>query len=153
MGLSNEAKEAELFVYNELDQRNSLHLNQAHDFNPDVLHKEKIRLTTLDNYVSENNIPQIDFLKIDVEGHETKVIEGASGLIEKRLIKCIQFEYNNNWEAAGFKLEDIFNMLSKYGFNFYRLAVWGKIPVKRFNKKLENYKHSNYVAMISKIIQ
>ena len=148
MGLSDEDRTAEIFIYDELDERNSLHLNKEHKFNSEKLHKEPIKLTTLDKYAKEHNITKIDLLKIDVEGHETKVIEGASGLIEKRLIKCIQFEYNNNWEAAGFKLEDIFNMLSKYDYKFYRLAVWGKIPVKRFNKKLENYKHSNYVAIL-----
>lgn len=147
-GLSDEIGEAELFVYDELDQRNSLYLNQLHEFDSSVLHKEKIKLTKLDDYVTEKNISKIDFFKIDVEGHETKVIEGASDLIEKRLIKCIQFEYNNNWEAAGFKLENFFNKLSKYGYNFYRLAVWGKIPVKNFNKKLENYKHANYVSLL-----
>ena len=148
LGLSNESKEAELFIYDELDGRNSLHFNQVYNINPNAVNKETIKLTTLTKYVSNNNISRIDYLKIDVEGHESKVIEGASDLINQKVIKCIQFEYSNNWRAAGFTLEDVFNKLNKYGYKFYRLAIWGKIPIKNFNKKLENYKHANYVAII-----
>jgi FkbM family methyltransferase len=148
-GLSNEIKEAEIYIYDDLDGRNSLHFNRVHKYDPKVLHKEKVNLTTLSKYAFENNISKIDFLKIDVEGHESNVIEGANELIDKKLIKCIQFEYNDNWAAAGFKLEDIFNKLTKNGFKFYRLAIWGKIPIRRFNKKLENFKHANYVAILN----
>lgn len=147
-GLSDESGTAEMFIYDELDERNSLHLNKEHKFNSEKLHKETINLITIDKYASEHNISKIDFLKIDVEGHETKVIKGATSLIEKGLVKCIQFEYNNNWAAAGFTLEDIFNYLSKNDFKFFRLAIWGKIPIRRFNKKLENYKHANYIAIL-----
>ena len=148
-GLSSEPEETEMFIYDELSGNNSLHFNPVYNLNKNDLNKEKIRLTTLTKYFFENNIPKIDFLKIDVEGHESKVIEGASDLIEKKLIKCIQFEYNSNWKVADSKFENIFNKLSKYGYKFYRLAIWGKIPVKNFNIKLENYRHSNYVAILS----
>jgi FkbM family methyltransferase len=147
-GLSTETGEAELFIYNELDQRNSLHLNTSHDYDTSILHKEKIKLTTLDEYVEKKQISQIDFLKIDVEGHETKVIEGAENALKKKIIKCIQFEYNNNWAAAGYKLENIFNKLSAIGFKFYRLTFWGLLPMSKFKRNLENFKHCNYVAIL-----
>lgn len=147
-GLSNEVKEAEMFIYDELDGRNSLHYNKEHIFDTNILHKEKIRLSTLSSYTIQNKISKIDFLKIDVEGHETNVIEGASELIENKMIKCIQFEYNNNWEAAGFTLENTFKKLSKIGYTFYRLTIWGKIRIIKFHQSIENYKHANYVALI-----
>ena len=147
-GLSTEIGEAELFIYNELDQRNSLHLNPAHDFDSSLLHKEKIKLTTLDDYIERNKISRIDFLKIDVEGHEAKVIEGAASALKKKIIKCIQFEYNNNWAAAGFTLKNVFGTLTPIGFKFYRLALWGRLPIKSFKGSLENFKHSNYIAIL-----
>ena len=147
-GLSTETGEAELFIYNELDQRNSLHLNPAHDFDSSLLHKERIKLTTLDDYIERNNISRVDFLKIDVEGHETKVLEGASNALKKKIIKCIQFEYNNNWASAGFTLQNVFGILTNLSFKFYRLTFWGKLPIKNFKKDLENYLHSNYLAKL-----
>ena len=149
LGLSTEIGEAELFIYNELDQRNSLHLNPAHTYDSSLLHKEKIKLTTLDDYIERNKISRVDFLKIDVEGHETKVIEGAASSLKKKIIKCIQFEYNNNWAAAGFTLENVFKYLKRNDFKIFRLTIWGKIPIYRFKLKLENYIHSNYISLLS----
>jgi len=148
LGLSNDIKESEIIIYNEYDGRNSIHFNPLHKYNRNILRKEKVKLYSLTKYVQENNIPKIDFLKIDVEGHEIKVIEGALDLIKSKMIKCIQFEYNNNWKSAGFKIEDLFGKLTNYQFKLYRLTIWGKISVNHFNKKLENYKHANYVAIL-----
>lgn len=39
--------------------------------------------TTIDDFVSENNIERVDFIKIDVEGSEKEVIEGARETIKK----------------------------------------------------------------------
>jgi FkbM family methyltransferase len=48
-------------------------------------HNQKLTIsaTTLDEYVIENGIGKIDFIKIDVEGYETNVIKGAIETIEK----------------------------------------------------------------------
>ena len=149
LALSNEIGEAEMYIYDDFDGRNSLHFNPVHSYDPKILHKEKANLTTLDDYVIKNGIDRIDLLKIDVEGHETRVIEGAANLIKKKMIKCIQFEYNNNWASAEFTLQNIYNLLSEFGYKFYRLAIWGKIPIKTYNKKLDNYRHSNYISMLN----
>ena len=37
---------------------------------------------SLDDYRIENQIPRVDFIKIDVEGSEMNVLEGAKHLIE-----------------------------------------------------------------------
>lgn len=37
----------------------------------------EIQLTTLDNFVKENEVKRIDLLKLDVEGNEMKVLNGA----------------------------------------------------------------------------
>jgi len=44
-----------------------------------------VSITTLDKYIDDNNVevPQIKLLKIDVEGHEMAVIEGAQSLLAK----------------------------------------------------------------------
>ena len=37
----------------------------------------KIQTTSIDSYVSDKGIPKLDFIKVDVEGHEKYVIEGG----------------------------------------------------------------------------
>ncbi len=50
---------------------------------PDPLLKQKltVRVTTLDALCSSHELPQIDFLKIDVQGAEMLVLEGAKSIL------------------------------------------------------------------------
>ena len=41
---------------------------------------ELIQLKTLDEYCKDNAIEQIDFMKMDVEGNELKVLQGAKDI-------------------------------------------------------------------------
>lgn len=147
-GLSNFEEEMELFIYNETGGTNSIYFNENFSNNKNQVKKEKIKLRKLDDYISENKISVIDFLKIDVEGHEYKVINGCVESLRKKIIKCIQFEYNNYWLKSGTKLLEMLKLLESYHYEFYRLTPWGKIRIKNLKTSLENYKHSNYVAFL-----
>jgi len=41
-----------------------------------------VKVTTIDNLVEANKLPRVDFIKMDVEGHELKVLKGAQETIE-----------------------------------------------------------------------
>lgn len=58
----------------------------------DTIEKTDVAITTLDNFVKKNGINQIDILKIDVQGYEFNVIEGAKHLISTNNIKLIYLE-------------------------------------------------------------
>ena len=53
------------------------------------LKKEKVKVPcySLDTYLRLNNIEHIDYLKIDVEGHETDIIESYSWKVKPTFIK------------------------------------------------------------------
>ncbi|MDP2362474.1 MAG: FkbM family methyltransferase, partial [Ignavibacteria bacterium] len=55
------AAEENIFIYGDDAGSNSLYYNQRHALLSKDLHKEKIRIETLDNFVQENNIIRIDF--------------------------------------------------------------------------------------------
>jgi FkbM family methyltransferase len=69
----------------------------------------------LDSYCEKNNIAQIDFIKIDVEGAEYFVFEGAEKLLSEKRILCGQFEIGI--EESGYTTNDILNLLFKYGYS------------------------------------
>lgn len=56
---------------------------------------EKIQLKTLNSLLSDDIITQVDFIKIDVEGHEINVLKGMTNILEKGNA-TIGIEYKEN---------------------------------------------------------
>jgi FkbM family methyltransferase len=50
------------------------------------------RVTTIDAFLNENKVEHIDVLKIDVEGFELEVIQGAQQALRDGKVKIVQFE-------------------------------------------------------------
>ena len=55
---------------------------------------EDVEAVTLDAEVSRHRLQRIDLIKIDVEGHERQVLEGASSTLEKFRPPCV-IEFNS----------------------------------------------------------
>jgi len=69
-------------------------------------------ISTIDAYCKEHDIDCIDFVKIDTEGYDYKVLLGAKDLLESSKIKYIQFEY---WDGV----RKFYELLSnKYDMSF-----------------------------------
>lgn len=99
-----------------------------------------------DEYIQKNNITSIDFLKIDTEGYELKVIKGFGDDIQK--VKVIQFEYGGTFIDSGDKLKDVVHYLITYGFNnFHYLKHEGLVPLTNLE---DHYEYSNIVCFNSK---
>ena len=90
---------------------------------------EKVNVTTIDQFCEEHSISFIDFLKIDCEGFDLKVMLGAEKMIKTKSIRYIQFEYNHDWLSAGATLKFALDFLIKNGYNVYVVN----------NKGLSNY--------------
>jgi len=88
--------------------------------NPEVYNqKSKIscEFTTMDSFISENNITSIDFLKIDVQGAEHKVLAGAIETLSQKIPKLIQLEIILVDTYEGQKSMGYYtNFLEKYGY-------------------------------------
>lgn len=70
---------------------------------------------TLDEFCKDNDINQIDYLKIDVEGHELNVLQGADFLLKNGYIRYIQLEnQKNDLHEDNFK--KIFMLLLSYNY-------------------------------------
>jgi FkbM family methyltransferase len=75
---------------------------------------EKVRLETLDNLLAPQ---RVDWLKIDVEGHELDVLRGAEQIVAATDV--VQFEYNDCARIAGYTLVDLHAFLWDRGFTVY----------------------------------
>jgi FkbM family methyltransferase len=95
----------------------------------------------LSDYVNTNDVKSIDFMKIDTEGFEIDVLQGAGSFLKN--ITHIQFEYGGTYPDRGVTLTDVYNILRPYGFEFYILTGNGLYPTP---EPMEHGQYSNYLA-------
>jgi FkbM family methyltransferase len=81
--------------------------------------EETIRLETLGAFVAREKMTKIDFVKIDVDGHEPAILAGAWEVLEK--FKPLVFlEVNHlNYFTAGVPAWDFFFELQRRGLHIY----------------------------------
>lgn len=65
-------------------------------------------IRTLDSYIEENNIKRIDFLKIDAEGYDFKVLKGGQKAV--KIARYIQYEHWDNTQQFHDLLGNDFEM-------------------------------------------
>lgn len=70
-------------------------LDSSRDAPRDVL-LEEVRVETLDAVCESRNIPRISFLKVDTEGSDLGVLEGAATLLRAQRVDIVQVEAGMN---------------------------------------------------------
>jgi FkbM family methyltransferase len=105
-------KEGSIFISNHAsDDQNSVSTTSGIE----------VQMKTLDNIVEESKLNHITLLKIDTEGYEKYVLQGASKTLS--ITDCIFFETNerrlNNY---GTSVQDIIAIIKSAGFIVYRIA-------------------------------
>jgi FkbM family methyltransferase len=74
-----------------------------------------VQIATLDKFMEEKQIGQVDILKIDVEGFELEVLSGARNALAKSKIRIIQIEKHTD-DMREDKHPVIHELLFKYGY-------------------------------------
>ena len=139
-GLSDCTGELEMFYYPDADELTSY--SKRHPEHKSVAFTGQI--DTLDHYCARENIDEIDFLKIDIEGHEFKVIRGGSDIMKSGKVACLQFEYGAFSTGSRFLVRDYYDLLPDYwiGKVFPRHVAFGE-----YDWTFENFEFCNYVAV------
>lgn len=109
----------------------------------------QIKIITLDDFISENQIEQIDLLKIDTEGNELEVLLGAQKALEDSKIKRIQFEFNEMNIISKSTFKEFYDLLS-LRFRLYRIMPLGKLlEIEKYKPILQElYGYQNIVAIL-----
>jgi len=83
---------------------------------------EEITISTIDYYCSEKGITHIDFLKIDTEGYEIEVLDGAKKLLSSGGISMIYCEVGfQSSNSRNTNFSDLIKYLEKMDFYFFSL--------------------------------
>jgi FkbM family methyltransferase len=147
LGLGEADEVRELYIVDEGSGMNSLYARRGVD-GVRAIKKERISISTIDGYCERNRISQIDFLKVDVEGHELAVFKGMSRMMARGLVRVIQFEYGGCNIDARVHLGDIWHFLEPHGFRFFKLFPEGPRRMEKYQQRLETFKYSNWVAVL-----
>lgn len=86
-----------------------------------------IRVRKLDDVLDEEQVERVDCIKMDVEGAEEMIMQGAVRLFERCKPRVI-FEINTRAIAAlGLKTDGVWRFLEARGYKFYTIDEKGKM--------------------------
>lgn len=104
--------------------------SKALERRPEYYKKVVVAATTLDEYVSEHTAPT--FIKLDVEGGETSVLQGAKQILAD-YHPVIAMEVWLDREGRAFS-EPAVSILLSYGFQSYRITGTGELQPVALDK-------------------
>lgn len=124
----------------------SLHSRQLAHIGIQQCSVETVSLTTVDRFCEEQRIPYIHLLKMDVEGHEYKVLAGTRRMLESRAVAVIQFEFGNCNIASRTYFQDFYYLLEP-NYRICRILGRGLRPVRAYRESQEIFLATNYLAV------
>jgi FkbM family methyltransferase len=108
---------------------------------------EPVTISTVDAYCATAGIDAIDFLKIDTEGHDLQVLRGAAGMIGRKAVRYIQFEYGAANIDSRDLLKDFFTFFDGTGYSLHKIHPDGYSHYPRYNHRVENFQYQNWLAV------
>lgn len=122
-GLSN--KDDSLLLYESIGDNEGL--GTLYPGNMSGMSSVEVRLKTLDEVFESSRLERLDFIKMDIEGAELNALQGASKVIQK-CRPTLMVEINeSSYRSAGYKIEDIQNLLKSWNYSAYSIERRGKL--------------------------
>lgn len=90
---------------------------------------EQVPIVTLDEYVSE--MDRVDFIKVDVEGYELKVLEGASNMLDRHHPHLYLELDDAALSRQGANAQQLLNFLARKGYQIVDAASGGSVNSDR----------------------
>lgn len=98
---------------------------------------------TLDRELARLDLPHVDLVKIDVEGYEWNVLQGALAALASDRIANIYFEFGQHQKTVGQTFRQFHELLSGYGYRLFRQTVgrnyFGLNEIGAYDVSLEDF--------------
>lgn len=144
-GFGKETSEVELYSDAEGSGIASVYDRRLSHFGIALEAKEKISIRRIDEFCGSEGIVNIDFLKLDIEGHELAALEGAGDMLQQKRIRFIQFEFGGCNIDSRTYFQDFWYLLSP-NYNINRIVSDGLYPIQRYSETLEIFRTINFLA-------
>ena len=145
LGLGDENKKMVLFSNSEGSGLASVYQRKLDHLEVFMDHREEVEISTLDSFCQEHQIDHIHFLKLDVEGHEKKVLEGSKRMLALGAIDFIQFEFGGCNIDSRTYFQDFYYLL-KDRYKIYRILKDGLFQIKQYKEVYEVFTTTNFLA-------
>jgi FkbM family methyltransferase len=97
-------------------------LGQATHPDSKVVGQENVRITTLDAFVREHNVPRVDIMKVDIEGAELMMFRGARDLLARADAPLILYEgFGSLTRGFGYHPVETLWFLESCGYSLFVL--------------------------------
>lgn len=141
------AEKAVLYSSRGCDGSASLHARVDTYFSKRTYEAIDIETITVDEIAESNHLDFIDFIKMDIEGHELFALRGAQKCLANRRIGALLFEFGfGNINSRTF-FKDFWDLLAP-DFRIYRITPSGKPQLlEEYYEDLEYFRGgTNYIA-------
>jgi len=126
----------------------SLHVRRDTPFQDLSYEESKVEVQTLDGIMERERIDFVDFMKMDIEGHELFALKGASRALREGRIGALSFEFGcGNINSRTF-FRDFYELLTGAGYQIYRITAGGRtVPVDSYYEDDEYFRGAtNFLA-------
>ncbi len=146
LGFSDKENNQLLFTDSDGSGIASVYQRNLDHFGIKMNQSEEIKLTTIDSFCAQNKIDRINFLKMDIEGHEFSALQGATRMIEEKKIDYIQFEFGGCNIDSRTYFQDFYYFL-KDNYRIYRILEHGLCELPTYKETYEVFITINYLAV------
>ena len=143
-------EERDLWLYGDVTELSTLH---ARPLLPGLPVERptgsvRVRVTTLDDYCAARGLGRIDFLKIDAEGHDLKILQGARRLLAAGAIRGVQFEFGAGNIYSHDLLQDFFAFFETLPYVLHKIHPEWLARHDRYDNRLESFAYQNWLAVL-----
>jgi FkbM family methyltransferase len=113
----------------------------------------QVPIVTIDSIVADKKLDRVDFMKMDIEGHELFALKGAKQSLSSGVIKALSFEFGSGNVNSRTFFRDFWDFLTPLGFQIYRIIPGGRVVrINAYYEDLEFFRGvSNYIAVHSNL--
>jgi len=131
----------------------SLHIRKDTYFVNQLFSPTTVSVVSIDNFIETNEVMVVDFMKMDIEGHELFALKGASKALADGRIRALSFEFGSGNINSRTFFRDYWDMLTDYNYQLFRVLPGGQmLAVPRYYENLEYYRGvSNYIAVNKRV--
>lgn len=147
--LSNETASKNLYSDVEGSGLASLTKRRLDHFNISMDFVEEVNTVRFDDFLNFDDVPEvfetIDYVKLDVEGHELSVLDGFGTNMHRT--KLIQFEFGGCNIDTRTYFQDFWYFFKDKNFSLYIITPDGPEKLNNYKESFEFFTTTNYIAL------